>query len=502
MKSIKQYFLLFIILLFFMLAASVLFTVFFKPFINSIYEDKLHQKADEFIVLLNKIPGEKWAQRLDQWQADQNLIAWIIPEQTENIADTATKKFNNFATLTGMTELEISGKNLKVHIEYLGDTPLSLESHEEELAIQLETVSVYFWRNILEKYQESYHAFIQVFPDDQVLDFGVESGLLFSSDISSMMEIQKIFSDGEFSLKIISLENRSEYTVSVFHVIFIWLICLPVLWFILHVFDKPVVDTQQRINRAIGQDKSLEIDQSVELLLEELIRLRKKENTRQEQWRDLLYAVAHELRSPLTRINFALELMPDSTPEEMKDLRHDVDQAIDEANHMVKEVLSYSRLESQDQLTEFEWIDIDTLVQALTTKLVTVYPESTFDCQGEHFTVMGDEKLLGRAIINIMRNAARYSQNLVSVSWEKNAESTTWMLTVEDDGPGIPPGKRARIFEPFTRLDPTRSRDSGGVGLGLAIVKSVVNLHRGEILVEDSESGGSRFVMKFPLQIS
>ena len=101
-----------------------------------------------------------------------------------------------------------------------------------------------------------------------------------------------------------------------------------------------------------------------------------------------------------------------------------------------------------------------------------------------------DAKYLSRALANVLRNAVRYARSRVALSVERSGNRT--VIQVDDDGPGVPPDQRSRIFEPFTRVEGSRGRDSGGVGLGLAIVKSVAEWHGGEARVSDSPLGGAR----------
>jgi signal transduction histidine kinase len=101
-----------------------------------------------------------------------------------------------------------------------------------------------------------------------------------------------------------------------------------------------------------------------------------------------------------------------------------------------------------------------------------------------------DSKYLSRALVNILRNAVRYARSKVAVTVERAGSRT--VISVDDDGPGVPPHERHRLFEPFARMEGSRGRDSGGVGLGLAIVKSVAEWHGGEARISDSPLGGAR----------
>jgi signal transduction histidine kinase len=110
--------------------------------------------------------------------------------------------------------------------------------------------------------------------------------------------------------------------------------------------------------------------------------------------------------------------------------------------------------------------------------------------------VTGDADQLARAVSNLVDNATRYATSRVQITL--SSDHDTVCVAVEDDGPGIRPGDRERVFERFTRLDDSRARHQGGSGLGLAVVRSIVTRHHGQIRVDDSPLGGARFVAEFP----
>ena len=111
--------------------------------------------------------------------------------------------------------------------------------------------------------------------------------------------------------------------------------------------------------------------------------------------------------------------------------------------------------------------------------------------------VTGDRRLLVRAICNVMRNAQKYAQGQVELAARRQGDGAIEIM-VDDDGPGIPPEEREKIFEPFYRLDRSRDRATGGFGLGLSIAQKALLLHGGAISVAESPLGGARFVMTLP----
>jgi signal transduction histidine kinase len=114
----------------------------------------------------------------------------------------------------------------------------------------------------------------------------------------------------------------------------------------------------------------------------------------------------------------------------------------------------------------------------------------------EALVVNGDADQLARAVSNLVDNAARYATSEVQITL--SSDHDTVRVVIDDDGPGIPPGDRERVFERFARLDHSRARHKGGSGLGLAVVRSIVTRHHGQIRIDDSPLGGARLVAQFP----
>ena len=210
--------------------------------------------------------------------------------------------------------------------------------------------------------------------------------------------------------------------------------------------------------------------------------------------RDLLHGVAHEFRSPLARMEFAIELLEEADENKRSQLKGQLERSIKELDELVKQVLRYSRLQHDGAELELSTIGTKELIERAIEKVQHFYPNIQFilddatQCQ-----LRCDIKLMVIALSNILRNAGRfaYSQCLITVE----SRNEVLAISIQDDGSGLAPGKKKQIFEPFTRLDPSRSRDSGGYGLGLAIVQSIVHKHHGSITVEDAPIGGANFII-------
>ena len=219
--------------------------------------------------------------------------------------------------------------------------------------------------------------------------------------------------------------------------------------------------------------------------------------------RDMINGVAHELKTPLARLEFGLALLekPDH-PQGRKERQAALKRDVRELDELVTELLTLSRLDQQAvHLTRME-VAVNELIDNVAAYMTNEVTERSLSLSiivnVEPMTHFCDPKLVTRAMLNLVRNSVRYARHAISISARKGSEDQL-VLVVDDDGPGIPFADRARLFEPFYRLDASRDRHTGGHGLGLAIVKGIAQAHGGEIRVEESHLGGARFLMVLPV---
>ncbi len=215
--------------------------------------------------------------------------------------------------------------------------------------------------------------------------------------------------------------------------------------------------------------------------------------------KSLLHAVSHELRTPIARLEFALELLRDAAQDPALDKRITAMEGdVAELNGLVNELLAMAKLEREPGLKATS-IDVDAMLRHCADSIDTPAggPQLRLALNQVLGKVQGDERLLTRAIGNLLRNALKYANQQIVLSGSLLPGQLE--LLVDDDGPGIPLDERARIFEPFYRLDRSRDRASGGFGLGLSIAQQAVKLHGGTIEIDQAELGGARFRIRLPL---
>ena len=215
--------------------------------------------------------------------------------------------------------------------------------------------------------------------------------------------------------------------------------------------------------------------------------------------RELLRAISHELRTPLARLYFLIdEVREAGADDEARDRRLErVDASIAEMNALVEELLDFVRLEGGSPANERALVEVPPLVEDARRTITDLRADVTVSVDAPAGVVVrAAPRELRRALSSVAANAARHARSSVKISVFKDGDEVT--LRIDDDGPGVPPSDRERIFEPFTRLDASRRKDQGGAGLGLAIVRRVVVAHGGRVAVGAADLGGARFDLVFP----
>jgi len=202
--------------------------------------------------------------------------------------------------------------------------------------------------------------------------------------------------------------------------------------------------------------------------------------------------ISHELRSPLARMNVALELAKKRSTPESTPLLERIENESNRLNEMISRILTLSRLESGTEDFSKTRLDLADLVRDIAAdaefeasgKGKSVVADAIDEC-----SVKGNENLLRSAIDNVVRNAVRYTADATKVSVSLIKDNGHAILKVKDHGGGVPQNELENLFRPFYRVGEARERKTGGTGLGLAIAQRAVAVHGGEITAENVDGG-------------
>lgn len=209
---------------------------------------------------------------------------------------------------------------------------------------------------------------------------------------------------------------------------------------------------------------------------------------------------AHELRTPLALMQVQLDLYnsashPGNDADTLQTIKMVTEQN-DKLNRMVKTLLDMSELQTVGRNDK---IILDAIVEEVLADLEPLAVEKNIKLIGkcEDDTMIGSDILIYRLVYNLVENAIRYNHPLGQVTVTAYQRNKHVYLSVEDTGSGIPKELRERVFEPFFRVDKSRSRELGGVGLGLAFVREIVSVHDGSICIKSGKTGGTIFEVTF-----
>jgi signal transduction histidine kinase len=197
-------------------------------------------------------------------------------------------------------------------------------------------------------------------------------------------------------------------------------------------------------------------------------------------------AIAHDLRTPLTRLRFRIEAAPD-------DIRAKLAADIDQMDAMISATLGFVR--DATRAGPREKLELSSLVESVLDEAAETGADAVA-LPSERLVVEGDPLALRRLIANLVGNALKYGLRARGRVFAENGDA---VIEIEDDGPGIPVEEAERVFEPFYRGEPSRSRETGGAGLGLAVVRSIARAHGGDVVLISRSAGGLTARVTLPL---
>ena len=233
----------------------------------------------------------------------------------------------------------------------------------------------------------------------------------------------------------------------------------------------------------------------------DLTRIRQLETTR----REFVANVSHELRTPLSLIKGYVETLLDgaiSDPELSARFLQTIERHSNRLTNLIEDLLTISRLESGQITLQLRAIPLRAFAASLLAELQTRARErgtTIVNDIPEQLTGRADPDRLEQVFVNLVENAIKYGRSKGRVTVKGRTINGHVELCVADDGPGIPPDARERVFERFYRVDKARSREGGGTGLGLAIVKHIVQSHGGKVWLESEPGHGAQFFFTLPV---
>ncbi len=283
-------------------------------------------------------------------------------------------------------------------------------------------------------------------------------------------------------------------------------------WWLVGRALKPVVGISARVSEIssanLGQRVPVpETGDEVSELATVMNRMLGRLQRGDQRQRQFAADASHELRSPLATLRTAAEMIErHADPARSRSLASDIVSEADRMDELISDLLELSRLEEEGDRGPAgdgnrEPVDLIKLAEAEAQRAELGGRTAVKVLGGESgpLPVSGSPRQLRRLVANLVDNAGHYAQSAVVVT--VRPEDGQAVLTVDDDGPGIPAAKTAEIFERFSRLDEARDRRSGGTGLGLALVKAIVERHDAAISVGESPLGGARFTVQFPAAV-
>jgi len=202
----------------------------------------------------------------------------------------------------------------------------------------------------------------------------------------------------------------------------------------------------------------------------------------------MMAAIAHDLRTPLTRLRFRIE----SAPDELKaKVAHD----LDEMEAMISSTLAF--VKDANRAGERTKLELSSLVESVMDEAAETGADASVE-RAERAVIDGDPVSLKRLVVNLVDNALKYG---LRARGRVFAEGGVAVLEIDDDGPGLAEAEIERAFEPFHRIENSRSRETGGIGLGLAVAREIARGHGGDVVLQNRPGGGLRARVSVPLAV-
>jgi two-component system sensor histidine kinase RstB len=390
-----------------------------------------------------------------------------------------------------------------------------IESMHPRIVATLQVSPPDRWRELLDEWEEitDYGLEMQTLSDTVGRDgqhvTPQSDSLVIDSTVNYITEYQYLWATYRIPGTDQALSYTYESSESVGYqvsVIVGWIVLITAIAIVTYFLIRPIYRATQALSVSAAQYAQGALHERVEVsgrgpfaeLGRQFNRMAEDIQKRIEEQRVMTHAIPHELKTPITRLRLALDMA--ATKDDLESIREllvEMDTDLDDLDGLTTQLLALAKITYSDQPIELKPIRVADIIEAEMENLRPLRPDLKMTLRGDtQLYSRGDEDLLARAFHNLLANGQRYAKQGVAI--ELGLEDQNVVITVDDDGPGIPEVQRMEIFTPFARLDHSRTRNTGGTGLGLAIVRQSVERQQGSIEVGDSPQGGTRFLLRFP----
>jgi two-component system, OmpR family, sensor kinase len=266
--------------------------------------------------------------------------------------------------------------------------------------------------------------------------------------------------------------------------------------------DIAAGDLTRRVEPATGKTEIGRLGLALNGMLSQIEAAFAERTESNNRLRRFIADASHELRTPLTSIRGYSEMLrrgANESPNDSELARRRIEEESVRMSTLVDDMLLIARLD-QGRPLERKPVDLQTIATDAADDARAVAPQRTITLSAPGSVVVeGDDLRLRQVVGNLVRNALVHTPQQTAVEIAVSTQNGTGLMSVVDHGPGLQAKEMERIFEPFYRADPSRSRDSGGAGLGLSIVSAVVSAHGGQVNVKETSGGGVTFEVELPL---
>ena len=261
-------------------------------------------------------------------------------------------------------------------------------------------------------------------------------------------------------------------------------------------------DLSRRVEPATSRSEIGRLGLALNAMLSQIEAAFAQSKASEQRLRRFIADASHELRTPLTSIRGYSEMLrrgASESPADSELARRRIEEESVRMSTLVDDMLLIARLD-QGRPLEMNPVDLQAIARDAASDARVVAPQRIITVLADAPAVVnGDDTRLRQVLGNLVRNALVHTPSKTSIEISVATENGSALMSVADHGPGLRLEDRERIFEPFYRADPSRSRDSGGAGLGLSIVTAVVAAHGGRVQVKETSGGGATFEVELPL---